>query len=191
MKLILLLGVPFLLLLICIISFAVSIYLFAKAHGNVKTMSGRRKTVFIISGLVPLVLLVLAFSSLSLFTSNARNKLADDIQSGALTVYRVDDTATSRTQNVALKDSIGAQYLSFEIFADNLYVEQKDANINIRTKEFEGNVQIKRDSVGFVGFLRRGNLSPDADKCESILKEERTKYTRSETALGTVFEVEE
>src|SRR3989338_2687224 len=178
MKLILLLGVPFLLLLICIISFVVCIYLFAKAHGNVKTMSGRRKTVFIISGLAPLVLLGLAFSSLSLFTNNARNKLADDIQSGALTVYRVDDTATSRTKNVALRDNAGVPYLSFDIFSDTLYSEQEDANINIRTKEFEGNGQIKRDSVGFVRFLRHGNLLPDAQGREAKLKEKGIKYTK-------------
>ncbi len=191
MKLLLLFATPILLLLIVTVSFVVCIYLFAKAHGNIKAMSGGRKTVFIISALVPLVLIVLAFTSMSLFSSNARNELANDIQSGAITVYRVDDTKTSRTQTVALGGNSGAPYLLFDIFADNLYTEESGADIKIRTREFEGVSQIKRDSVGFVRFLRHGGSLSDANGQESILKKERTKYTRLETALGTVFEVEE
>ncbi len=191
MKLLLLFVAPVTLFLIVMVSFIVCIYLFAKAHGNIKAMSGGRKTAFIISALFPLVLIVLAFTYMSLFSINTRNELANDIQSGAITVYRVDDTKTSRTQTVALGGNSGAPYLSFDIFADNLYTEESGADIKIRTREFEGVSQIKRDSVGFVRFLRYGGLLSDANGRESILKKERTKYTRSETALGTVFEVEE
>jgi len=191
MKLLLLFAAPVILFLIGTISFVVCIYLLAKAHGNIKAMSGRRKAAFIISGLAPVVLIVLVFTSVSLFNSNARSELANDIQSGALTVYQVDDAATSRTQTVALKDTTGTQYLSFNIFADNLYTEENGADINIRTREFADVSSIKRDSVGFVRFLRQGGLSSDADGWEGNLKKEGTKYTRSETSLGTVFEVEE
>src|SRR3989344_6024149 len=188
---ILLLFAPMLLFLICIASFVVFIYLLAKAHGTIKTMSRGRKAAFIMSALVPVVLITRALTSMGLFSSNSRKELANDIQSGALTVYRVDDTATSRTQTVALKDTTGAQYLSFNIFADNLYSEESGADINIRTREFADISSIKRDSVGFVRFLRQGGLSSDADGWERNLKKEGTKYTRLETALGTVFEVEE
>lgn len=188
---ILLLAIPLLLPLIAIVSTSVPIYLFAKARGDIKGMSSGRKKFFIASALFPLVVLVSFFVFLSSFSSNARNKLADDIKTGALIVYKVDGTGTSRTQTETFKDNTGIPYLSFNIFADNLYTEQKDADIIIRTKEFEGNSQIKRDSVGFVWFLRHGNLLLDAQGREAKLKEKGAKYTKTETAIGTVFETEE
>ena len=185
------LAIPLLLPLIGIISIVIPIYLFAKAKGDIKGMSSGRKKFFIASALFPIILLASTFIFLGSFSSSARNKLADDIKTGALTVYKVDDTDTSHTQTETFKDASGAPYLSFNIFANKLYAEQKDADINIRTNEFQGNSQIKQNSIGFVRFLRHGSVLPDANGQEAYLKKKGTPYTRTETSLGTVFESQE
>ena len=189
---VLLLAIPFLLLL-SILLFGVPIYLFAKAKGDISSMSPRRKTFFFVSVFAPLVLFVGILGIMWLYTSNAKNELAKDIESGEVIVYRVDESNKENTQQIVRADASGAPYLSFSIFSENLYAEEEEgrAGINIRTREFEGVPTIKRDSVAFVRFVRYGAVLGTADMREERFKDERIEYVRTETALGTAFEVEE
>lgn len=154
-------------------------------------MSSGRKKLLIVSALFPIVLMAATFVFLFSFSSAAQKRLAEEVRSGVLTIHKVSEANTSETKTESFKDAAGTTYLSFDVFSDNLFAEQKDADITIRTKEFEGLNQMKQDSVGFVRFLRHGSILPDANEHEARLKKEGEKYTRTETALGTVFEIDE
>ena len=184
-------AIPLALFVICMASLAVAIFLFARAHGNIKAMPPGTKWLFVTTALMPLLIVVLGVGYLNVHAGHARKELARDVQSGTLAVHRVDETATARSQTMVVRDKAGTPYLSFDLFADHLYGDVKGADINIRTQQFAGLAQIKQDAVGFIRFLRRGNVSADAEGWEERLKKKGVRYTRSQSALGTVFEMEE
>lgn len=188
-NLILLAAVPALLLLVTIVSIVVCIYIFAKAHGNVRGLEGKRKSVLIFFACLPLIMLGLLVILMSSSVNTAHNKLSEDVASGAVTLHKVADIVdSSKTQKITVPISDTIRQLSFEIFQENLYIEQKGESIEIKTKEFDGIEEITKNRIASIYFIQPDPKSLNKNLNESGLQKDKIKYTRQETAIGTVFQ---
>lgn len=119
-------------------------------------------------------------------SSRMNNNLAEDIKSGAITLYRVD--AVTDTHEVDIPGGITS------VIYKNLKIVpgEKDTfgltTHQIVTTQFENIAQITKPSVG---FIRTHKALGNSATYEANLKKERRVYNKTETPYGTAFTYEE
>lgn len=185
----LLAAVPVLLILGTVVSGVVCIYIFAKAHGNIRSLDKKKKAVLIFFAFLPFILIGLSLTLMSHNVNEAHDKLSEDIASGTLTLHKVNESInTSETQIITLPVSSAIPQLSFEIFKEYLYVTKEGQDIKIKTKEFADIAQLTKNDIGHIGFIKFDPSVYSKDANELHFKKEKIQYTKQETAIGTAYQ---